>query len=121
MPHVPCCSSTMNAHTKVNRHCRLISLCVLLCLLTIVTWQIFVRIKHVKKELLEELVDLKLKFLYDEIDKILIKWKYESASQFLLDAKDGTIEEAEDDAITLKHLIDQREELSSLKREWNNN
>ena len=28
----------------------------------------------VKKELLEELIDLKLKFLYDEIDKILNRW-----------------------------------------------
>ena len=37
----------------------------------------------VKKELLEELVDLKLKFLYDEIDKILAKWGYESPTQFL--------------------------------------
>ncbi|HDZ18297.1 hypothetical protein LCGC14_1426210 [marine sediment metagenome] len=74
----------------------------------------------VKKELLEELVDLKLKFLYDEIDKILAKWSYESPTQLLQDAKTGVLEEAEDDAITLKHLIDQREELFNLKRDWNN-
>ena len=74
----------------------------------------------VKKELLEELVDLKLKFLYDEIDKILAKWSYESPTKFLQDAKAGIIEEAENDAITLKHLIDQREELFNLKRDWNN-
>ena len=72
-----------------------------------------------KKELLEELVDLKLKFLYDEIDKVLVKWSYESPSKFLQDAKDGTIEEAENDAITLKHLLDQREELFNLKKDWN--
>jgi len=72
----------------------------------------------VKKELLEELVDLKLTYLNDEIDKILFKWKYESASKFLQDAKDGTIEEAEDDAITLRHLLDQREELYDLKKKW---
>jgi len=74
----------------------------------------------VKKELLEELVDLKLKFLYDEIDKILAKRSYESPTKFLQDAKTGIIEEAENDAITLKHLIDQREELFNLKRDWNN-
>jgi len=74
----------------------------------------------VKKELLVELVDLKLKFLYDEIDKILAKWSYNSPTQFLQDAKTGVIEEAENDAITLKHLIDQREELFNLKRDWNN-
>lgn len=73
----------------------------------------------VKKELLEELVDLKLKFLYDEIDKVLVKWSYESPTKFLKDAKDGTIEEAENDAITLKHLLDQREELFNLKKDWN--
>lgn len=71
----------------------------------------------VEKELLEELIDFKLKFLYEEIDKILNKWNYEDSSQFLQDARDGTIEEAEDDAITLRHLIDQREELLALKKE----
>jgi len=76
---------------------------------------------RVEKELLEELVDLKLKYLYDQIDQILIKWKYEEPSQFLKDARDGTVVEAEDDAITLRHLLDQREELFSLKREWNIN
>ncbi|TKJ21818.1 MAG: hypothetical protein CEE42_13560 [Promethearchaeota archaeon Loki_b31] len=73
----------------------------------------------IEKELLEELVDLKLRFLYDEIDKILNKWKYEESSKFLQDARDGTIEEAEDDAISLRHLLDQREELLALKKDWN--
>ena len=73
----------------------------------------------VEKELLEELIDLKLRFLYDEIDKILNKWKYDESSKFLQDARDGTIEEAEDDAISLRHLLDQREELLTLKKDWN--
>jgi hypothetical protein len=73
----------------------------------------------VEKELLEELIDFKLRFLYEEIDKILNKWKYEESSKFLQDARDGTIEEAEDDAITLRHLLDQREELLTLKKDWN--
>ncbi len=73
----------------------------------------------VKKELLEELVDLKLKFLYDEIDKVLVKWSYESPTKFLNDAKNGTLDEAETDAITLRHLLDQREELFNLKKDWN--
>ena len=73
----------------------------------------------VEKELLEELIDLKLRFLYDEIDKILNKWKYDESSKFLQDARDGTIEEAEDDAISLRHLFDQREELLALKKDWN--
>jgi hypothetical protein len=73
----------------------------------------------VEKELLEELIDFKLRFLYEEIDKILNKWKYEESSKFLQDARDGTIEEAEDDAITLRHLLDHREELLTLKKDWN--
>ncbi len=73
----------------------------------------------VDKEFLEDLVDLKLKFLNDEIEKILTKWNYQIPSKFLKDAADGTIEEAEDDAITLRHLIDQREELLKLKASWN--
>lgn len=74
----------------------------------------------VKKELLEELVDLKLKYLQDEMESILDKWNYESPENFLQDARDGTIEEAEMDAITLHHLLDQREELFNLKKSWNN-
>jgi len=73
----------------------------------------------VDKEFLEDLVDLKLKFLNDESEKILTKWNYQIPSKFLKDAADGTIEEAEDDAITLRHLIDQREELLKLKASWN--
>ena len=74
----------------------------------------------VKKELLEELVDLKLKYLHDEMEKILERWVYESPDKFLQDAKNGTLEEAEMDAITLRHLLDQREELFNLKKSWNN-
>lgn len=75
----------------------------------------------VKKELLEELVDLKMKYLHDEVEKILQKWNYDFPTKFFNDAKDGTLEEAEDDAITLKHLLDQREELLLLKKNWNTN
>ena len=73
----------------------------------------------VEKELLEELIDFKLKFLYEEIEKILNKWNYEESSKFLQDARDGTIEEAEDDAITLRHLLGQREKFLALKKDWN--
>ena len=75
----------------------------------------------VKKELLEELVDLKMKYLHEEFEKILKKWNYNLPTKFLSDSKDGTLEEAEDDAITLKHLLDQRDELLLLKKKWNTN
>ena len=56
----------------------------------------------VEKELLEDLIDLKLKFLHKEIDKILTRWKYKDPGKFLQDAKDGTIKEAEPDADSTK-------------------
>jgi len=69
----------------------------------------------VKKEFLEELIDIKLKFIHIEIDKILTKWNYKNPIKFLQDAKDGTIEEVEPDAITLKQLTKEREELFKFK------
>ena len=71
----------------------------------------------VEKELLEELIDFKLRFLYEEIDKILDKWKYEEISKFLQDARDGTIEEAEDVAIVLRQFLNEKKQLFELKQE----
>ena len=71
----------------------------------------------VEKELLEELLDYKLKFLNMEIDTILTKWNYTNPDLFLQHAKDGTIEEAELDAITLKQLLKERK--YQFKSDWN--
>lgn len=73
----------------------------------------------VEKELLEELLDYKLKFLKREIEKILTKWNYTNPDLFLLHAKDGTIEEAEPDAITLKQLLKERNDAYQFKSTWN--
>lgn len=73
----------------------------------------------VDKEFLIELVDLKLRILQEEIQSILIKWNYTSIEKFLSDARDGSLEEAEDDAVCLRNLIDKREELFQLKYKWN--
>lgn len=61
---------------------------------------------------------MKLNFIVSEIEKILSKWHYAVASKFLKDAEHGVIHEAEDDAITLVHLLDQQEELTRLKGTW---
>ena len=73
----------------------------------------------VEKQLLDELVDLKLQDLSKEIELILQKWQIQSAEQFIQETKTGKIEEGEDDAITLQHLLDQREELFRLQTQWN--
>ena len=61
---------------------------------------------------IEELVDFKLRSLKEEIERILSKWKYDSSTEFLQHAKDGTLSEAEEDAIILKNLQDEIETLS---------
>ena len=52
-----------------------------------------------------------------EIDTILTKWNYTNPDLFLQHAKDGTIEEAELDAITLKQLLKERK--YQFKSDWN--
>lgn len=69
-------------------------------------------------DFMEELVDFKLRYIKEEIERILNKWNYDSSSEFLKHAKDGTLSEAEEDAIILKNLQDQIEELSQKKQEW---
>ena len=58
----------------------------------------------VDKELLMNLLDYKLNHLKEEIDRILNKWNYTSSTDFLKHAKDGTLSEAEMDAITMTQL-----------------
>jgi predicted oxidoreductase len=72
----------------------------------------------IEKDLLEELVDFKLKAITDSINEILEKRKEKSIDIFLKRAKDGTLEEAEEDAIDLTNLIDERARLYDLKKSW---
>ena len=65
----------------------------------------------VDKELLMSLLDFKLNHLKEEIVRILSKWNYMSSTEFLKHAKDGTLSEAEMDAIEMKNLNDERERL----------
>ena len=65
----------------------------------------------VDEELLLNLLDFKLSRLKEEIDRILSKWKCKSSTEFLKHAKDGTISEAEMDAIELINLNEERERL----------
>lgn len=65
------------------------------------------------------LVDTKLHVLKTELDNIMNRWKYNDVDLFLHDSKHGEIKEAEEDAITVKHLIDQINELYTIKSSWN--
>ncbi len=67
------------------------------------------------KKLFEELLDTKLAVITDKINSILSEWHYNSIELFLKHATDGTIEEAESDAISMTNLVDRREEIYRLK------
>ena len=73
----------------------------------------------VDEEFMMELVDFKLRFLREEIEQILQKWNYSSSNKILEHSKDGTLSEAEEDAIILKNLQDQVVQLTQKKQEWN--
>ncbi len=72
----------------------------------------------VKKKVLEDLVDFKLRFITTEINRILAKWNRKSIDQFLKDAREGILEESEDDAMDMTNLVDQRDSLFQLKAGW---
>ena len=72
----------------------------------------------VDMDFMVELVDFKLRSLKRKIGKILKKWDYSSSIEFLEHAKNGTLSEAEEDAIILKNLQDQIKELTHKKQAW---
>ena len=74
----------------------------------------------IEKETLKELLDSKLKQIIEKINFILSKWNYNSIEKFLKDSRDGTIEEAEMDAISLINLRDNRNKWMDLKISWSN-
>ncbi len=72
----------------------------------------------IDKDILENLCNFKLKWIAEEINRILAKWNARSIEQFIEDVKEGNIPEGEDDAIDLTNLRDQREELYGIKQSW---
>ncbi|HMF31393.1 MAG TPA: hypothetical protein VKK79_08270 [Candidatus Lokiarchaeia archaeon] len=57
------------------------------------------------KSVAEELIQYKLHSIQEEIRRILERWNETSAEAFLEKARDGTYEEAENDAIDLHQLL----------------
>ena len=72
----------------------------------------------VERNLLDDLIDTKLKVMTDSINSILENWHYDSIDQFLLDASNGILEEAEMDAISLTNLRDKRNDWYQKKKSW---
>lgn len=70
-----------------------------------------------KKEVAEELITYKLRRIQTIIEEILTRWKEQTADKFLQKAKDGTYENAENDAIDLRQLLLEEEKLQRLLKE----
>lgn len=69
----------------------------------------------INKEILDDLVDFKLGHIVQEIRRILEQWNYRSVDLFLEHARDGTLRDAEMDAIALRQLELQRDKLEKIR------
>jgi hypothetical protein len=67
-------------------------------------------------DVLDDLVGFKLKYIVQEMQRILEQWNYRSIDLFLAQAKDGTLKGAEMDAIALRQLMINREKLEKLRQ-----
>ena len=70
-----------------------------------------------EKDVAEELITYKLRNVKNLIEGILKRWNEDSADIFLKKARDGTYEEAENDAIDLKQLLLDEKKLLKLLNE----
>lgn len=70
-----------------------------------------------EKYVAEELITYKLRNVKNLIEGILKRWNEDSADVFLKKARDGTYEEAENDAIDLKQLLLDEKKLLKLLNE----
>ncbi len=68
-----------------------------------------------EKSEVEDLINYKLRNLHKEIQKILDKWNETSIDQFIDKARNGTFEEAENDAIDIRQLVLEQKKLQELQ------
>jgi hypothetical protein len=68
----------------------------------------------IEKDLIEDLVQFKLKRVCTFIEEILERWKETSADVFIDKARKGIYEEAENDAIELRQLLLEERKLRGL-------
>ena len=70
------------------------------------------------KDLAENLSNSRLRFIVEEMEKIMQKWNYKSLQLFLEESRSGKVRNAEDDAIILQNHLDDQEELHQIKNQW---
>ena len=69
---------------------------------------------NMDKPIAKDLINFKLRHIMTEIDIILKYWNEENTDLFLQKAREGILEEAENDAIELRHLLQEEKKLRSL-------
>ena len=72
----------------------------------------------IDRDLAEDLINSKLRVIVEEIDNILQKWNYTSIQSFLEDSRSGKVRDTEDDAVVIRSLMDDKEEILELKKSW---
>ncbi len=70
---------------------------------------------NLEKSEIEDLISYKLRNIQREIEKILERWNETSIERFIQKAKDGTYEEAENDAIDIRQLALEQKKLLKMK------
>ena len=73
----------------------------------------------IEKEILENLVSFKLNRIQTIIQEILDRWKENSTTLFIEKARNGTYENAENDAIELRQLLLEEKKLNELLKKYN--
>lgn len=73
----------------------------------------------IEKEILENLVSFKLKRIQTIIQEILDRWKENSTTLLIEKARNGTYENAENDAIKLRQLLLEEKKLNDLLKKYN--
>ena len=68
----------------------------------------------IEKEILENLVSFKLNRIQKIIQEILDRWKENSTTLFIEKARNGTYENAENDAIEIRQLLLEEKKLNKL-------
>lgn len=68
-----------------------------------------------EKSEVEDLINYKLRNLNKEIQNILDRWNETSTNQFTEKARNGTYEEAENDAIDIRQLVLEQKKLQELQ------
>ncbi|QEE16893.1 hypothetical protein DSAG12_02723 [Promethearchaeum syntrophicum] len=72
----------------------------------------------IEKEILENLVSFKLKRIQTIIQEILNRWNENSTTTFIEKARNGTYENAENDAIELRQLLLEEKNLNELIKKY---